>query len=332
MEDSNIGLEETFIQEEQRKGGTAAKPETWSKRKIILAITLYSLTVGCLLGPFSVVENMQSSLNFTDGMGTSSLAVLYSSVLVGQLFFAKSIMTKLTPKWTLLMSVILYSTYTMANLYPSFWTLTLSGILVGFAAAPMWLAGYTSAIRLGQYYANVSTLKKTHAITCFNSVFVNISNIAVVIGAVLFHVVFHKVTHTDLGEDSYNISSSSQELNCSGVNETMLSGDVDNACGCNFCPRDSVYNNRMLTPPEHVLKTFLWVCLGCSGFALMLALCLPTVADTDISSPANNSLPHGLIETIWFHKNMQAVLIIPLALYEGYMEIIIITEYRQVGE
>ena len=123
-----------------------------SKIKICRALLQESSAFGLLFFSYMSLEILQSSLNFDSGLGTLSLSIIYITFELGLLFFTTLIIGKLPLKWTLFLSVLGYISYTGANFYPGYATFTISAILVGLSAGPLWNAILTN------YYCN--TLKQ----------------------------------------------------------------------------------------------------------------------------------------------------------------------------
>jgi hypothetical protein len=74
------------------------------------------------------------------GLGSASLSVIYFFLIISSLFIPSFVIEKLTAKWTIVVSMLCYSGYILAQFYPSFYTLMPAAALVGIAAAPLWIA------------------------------------------------------------------------------------------------------------------------------------------------------------------------------------------------
>ena len=57
---------------------------------------------------------------------------------------------RFTSKWTMVASMLCYSTYIAAQFYPTYGTLMPSAVLVGLAAAPLWSAKCTYVSHVGK--------------------------------------------------------------------------------------------------------------------------------------------------------------------------------------
>ncbi len=75
-----------------------------------------------------------------DGVGSASLSVIYFFLILSSLFLPSILIDKLTAKWTIVLSMLCYTAYVIAQFYPSYETLMPAAALVGLAAAPLWIA------------------------------------------------------------------------------------------------------------------------------------------------------------------------------------------------
>ena len=92
---------------------------------------------------FQSMQNLQSSLNYTQGLGTIGLSVVYGALVVSALFLPPFCIRRFGCKWTIAMCLFPYAIFMAANLHATWWTIIPSAILLGFAAAPLWGAKCT---------------------------------------------------------------------------------------------------------------------------------------------------------------------------------------------
>ena len=110
-------------------------PKKWGYRNV------FGLSVSYLFvfSVFKALQNLQSSINKTGGLGLASLAVLYACFVIAG-FVSPGIVKVLGTKYSLLFGFICHFIYTLANYYPRWYTLIPSSALIGFASAPLWAA------------------------------------------------------------------------------------------------------------------------------------------------------------------------------------------------
>lgn len=97
------------------------------------------LSIGFILifSSFQAIQNLQSSLNASNGLGTISMMVVHISMVIACLV-APSIINHLTAKWALCIGVTCFLLWFSANFYPKFYTLVPSAIFVGLGQGVLW--------------------------------------------------------------------------------------------------------------------------------------------------------------------------------------------------
>ena len=78
---------------------------------------------------------LQSSLNSDGGLGTASLSTIYVALIVSCLFLPTTLIEKLGIKYTIVFSQIAYILYILANIYPKYYTLIPTAIILGFGGS-----------------------------------------------------------------------------------------------------------------------------------------------------------------------------------------------------
>lgn len=80
---------------------------------------------------YSSIANLQSSLNSDGGLGTASLSTIYVSLICSCIFLPTILIKKLGVKWTIICSQFAYISYIAANMYPRYYTLIPTAIILG---------------------------------------------------------------------------------------------------------------------------------------------------------------------------------------------------------
>ena len=62
--------------------------------------------------------SVQSSLNAEQGMGVASLSVIYASIIISSMFLPPIMIKNLGCKWTIVVGMACYVSYSFGNLYP----------------------------------------------------------------------------------------------------------------------------------------------------------------------------------------------------------------------
>lgn len=112
---------------------TSLSPEECKKErfKIIKNMIVISFGFLFLFTAFQSLQNLQSSLNPDEGLGLASLSVIYGALILSCMFVPPYMIGRLGCKWTLVLSMISYVLYTVANYYARWWTLIPASVLLG---------------------------------------------------------------------------------------------------------------------------------------------------------------------------------------------------------
>lgn len=129
------------------------KPQNVRKRTVYRNLLIISVCFVLLFTAFSALSNIQSSLNSDQGLGTTSLSVIYAAMVISCMFVPTAFIRKVGCKWTMVISMFAYSAYIAANFYATWATLIPASILLGMGAAPLWSAKCTYLTDMGQTYA-----------------------------------------------------------------------------------------------------------------------------------------------------------------------------------
>jgi hypothetical protein len=102
-----------------------------AKRMVYKNLFIVGLAWIFLFTAFQSIANLQSSLNTVNGLGTASLSTIYVSLIVSCIFLPTFLIKKLTVKWTIFFSQLTYILFIAANVYPQYYTLLPSAIILG---------------------------------------------------------------------------------------------------------------------------------------------------------------------------------------------------------
>ena len=135
-----------------------SSPEEIKKEKfrIYKNIVLISLAFFFNFTSFGGLSRLQSSLHRIEGMGTTTLAVLYGSLMLSCMFLPTLVIRFMGHRWTIAVSFSGYILYMAANGYAVWGTMITASILVGICAAPLWAAQCSYFTIIGARYARVT--------------------------------------------------------------------------------------------------------------------------------------------------------------------------------
>ena len=113
-----VGSEMGETSEEVVKSKKACAETKSQKRRIYKNVLLVSISFLLLFVAFESMSKLQSSINTVDNLGLWSSVVVYASLILSCLFVPSWVISKLTLKWTMVASILCYSTYIAAQFYP----------------------------------------------------------------------------------------------------------------------------------------------------------------------------------------------------------------------
>ena len=127
---SDMGETSDGVVENRKSSQKPCKETKSEKRRIYKNVLLVSISFLLLFVAFESMSKLQSSINTVDNLGLWSSVVVYASLILSCLFIPSLVISKLTLKWTMVASILCYSTYIAAQFYPqvrasSFWTVPL---------------------------------------------------------------------------------------------------------------------------------------------------------------------------------------------------------------
>lgn len=190
---------------------------------------------------FFGTSNLQSSINSDAALGTTTLAVIYGSLILSNIFLPVTVIKWFGCKWTIALSFIAYMPYIAAQFYPRFYTFIPAALGVGFGGGPLWCAKCTYLSIVAEAMTRVvgnDSVQDVNVVRFFGLFFV-FYQMAQVWGNLISSSVlsFGKV------ELSSDIASTS--------NITLSThSKVAEICGAKFCPGIDANINPNLIPPE----------------------------------------------------------------------------------
>uniref|UniRef100_A0A671FH00 Protein unc-93 homolog A n=1 Tax=Rhinolophus ferrumequinum TaxID=59479 RepID=A0A671FH00_RHIFE len=116
-------------------------------------VLVVSLGFLLLFTAYGGLQSLQSSLYSEEGLGVTVLSTLYGAMLLSSMFLPPLLIRMLGCKWTVVLSMSCYVTFSLGNFYASWYTLIPTSILLGLGAAPLWSAHSTYLTIMGNTHA-----------------------------------------------------------------------------------------------------------------------------------------------------------------------------------
>ena len=174
--DETISRTATEQRKNQHEDNKSCIPNTTMTMKqekfgIIKNVIIICVAFMLVFTAFQSMSALQSSINKVDGLGTWSNVAIYASLITSSMLLPSYVIKLLTVKWTLPLCMLCYTIYICTQFYPEFYTIIPSGILVGFAAAPLWIAKCTYLTQVAERYANLMSVDVEPIIVRFFGIF-----------------------------------------------------------------------------------------------------------------------------------------------------------------
>lgn len=104
---------------------------------------------------FHGTANLQSSVNTDGSLGTYTLAAIYGSLILSNIFLPVAVIRWLGCKWTIAISFVAYMPFIAAQAFPAVYTLVPSGVFVGLGGGPLWCAKCTYLTVVAEAFATL---------------------------------------------------------------------------------------------------------------------------------------------------------------------------------
>ncbi|XP_076370742.1 protein unc-93 homolog A-like [Tachypleus tridentatus] len=286
------------------------------KRKIKIIKNLLIISFGFLLlfTAFQSLSNLQSSVNSVEGLGTASLSVIYGALVISCMFVPTFMIKSLGLKYTLIASILMYSTYFAANFYAQWYTLIPTSIILGLGGAPLWTAKCAYLTETAGQYAAITGKTVDNIVVRFFGVFFMIFQSGQIWGNLISY---------------YVLSPQSNSANAT----LELDPTIYETCGANFCNENKVTSNNtnLERPPDSKVYMLCGIFTGCSILsALFVFIFLDPLyrKGEDKNNKARPSL--GLLVATFRHlKNPYQILIVPITIFSGLEQAFVIGDYTK---
>ncbi|XP_027699366.1 protein unc-93 homolog A-like [Vombatus ursinus] len=255
------------------------------------------------------MANVGSSLNMEEGLGVTTLSVIYASVIISSMFLPPVLIKKFGCKWTITFSMCCYITFSLGNFYASWFTLIPTAIILGLGAAPLWSAESTYLTTSGNIYAKKTGKLGKDVINQYFGIFYLIFQSSGVWGNLISSLVFQQ--DPPKGEIT---------------KEHLL------LCGANDCMTTSTATNSTKRPGNDLIYTLLGIYTGSGILAvLLIAVFLDQIPNDSEENEEEKNIPvwSRFLATFQHLKDKRQCLLIPLTMYSGFEQGFISSDYTK---
>ncbi len=181
-------------------------PEVSSSRsklysyKNLLGISIsFFITFGVYLSEIG----LQSSVNEDNALGLASLSIVYGSFILSCLF-SSTVISLIGTRYTMIIGYCGMTFYTVANFYPSWYTLVPGSIVVGCIFGPLWSSQAVHITSIARQYAHDIGKKPEKIVFLFFGIYVFIFKMAYVPPNIISSVVLliGRSSNTSIIDDS----------------------------------------------------------------------------------------------------------------------------------
>lgn len=274
--------------------------------KNVLVVSIGFLS---LFTAYGGLQSLQSSLNAEDGMGVASLSVIYASIIVSSMFLPPIMIKNLGCKWTIVVGMGCYVSYSLGNLYPGWYTLIPTSVILGLGGSPLWSAKCTYLTIAGNSQGAKEGKKGSDIINQYFGIFFFIFQSSAVWGNLMSSLIF------------------GQDTNIADIPEEQLL-----TCGAADCGLIISSNSTAKKPEKKLVEILVGAYIGVGLLAMLIvSIFLDNIDRTDASEFRENREPfcHTFLATFRLLKDWRLLTLIPLTMYSGFEQSFLAGEYTK---
>lgn len=262
-----------------------------------------------LFTAYGGLQNLQSSLNAEQGMGVVSLSIIYASIIVSSMFLPPIMIKNLGCKWTIVASMACYVSYSFGNLFPGWYTLIPTSVILGVGGSPLWAAKCTYLTISGNLQAAKEGKKSSDIINQYFGLFFFSFQSAGVWGNLMSSLIF------------------GQDADISEISEEQLQ-----SCGAADCGLNISTNSTINKPAQRLVWTLVGCYIGVGVLAMLIvAVFLDNIDREQASRFRGNRDPfcQTFLATFRQLKDWRLLALIPLTMYSGFEQSFLSGEYTK---
>ncbi|XP_022231281.2 UNC93-like protein [Drosophila obscura] len=274
---------------------------------------------------FHGTSNLQSSLNADKALGTTTLAVIYGSLILSNVFLPMTVISWFGCRLTMALALFAYMPYIAAQFYPRFETLIPAALMVGFGGGPLWCSKCTYLSTVSEALTQVrgnKSRKDVNTVKFFGLFFI-----------------FYQMAQV------WGNLISSSVLTLSGPAKTAPNGSLEmekdsslsqvgELCGARFCPGVGSEANPNLVPPApEQIQLLNSIFLACMAAAVVMMI-------FGVSSLKRYGVKRGdtgdglsglklLTVTINLLRKRRQILMLPITMFIGLEEAFLAVDFTR---
>ncbi|XP_026113945.1 protein unc-93 homolog A-like [Carassius auratus] len=262
-----------------------------------------------LFTAYGGLQSLQSSLNAEDGRGVISLSVIYGAMILASMFLPSIMIKNLGCKWTIVLSMACYVSYSFGNLAPGWPSLMTTSAILGIGGSLLWPAKCTYLTISGNRRGQKINKKSQDIISQYFGIFFFIFQSSAVWGNLMSSLIFGQDSSIEVPEENLQF------------------------CGATSCVENFTVANTTL-PGKHLVNTLLGCYIGLEVLAIIFVAVFLDNIDRDLviefrKTKGNQSFCSTFLATFKLLRNPRLLLLIPLTLYSGFEQSFLAGEYTK---
>ncbi|KAM8713392.1 hypothetical protein ACLKA7_013670 [Drosophila subpalustris] len=278
---------------------------------------------------FHGTSNLQSSVNADKALGTTTLAVIYGSLILSNIFLPMTVISWFGCRLTMALALFAYMPYIAAQFYPRFETLIPAALMVGFGGGPLWCSKCTYLSTVSEALTQVrgsNSRKDVNTVKFFGLFFI-----------------FYQMAQVWGNLISSSVLTLSAAESTSPANESLAVDDLDleasisrvgELCGARFCPGIGAEVNPNLVPPApeqiRLLNSIFLTCMA--GAVVMMIFGVSSLKRYGVKRGDTGDGISGLkllTVTINLLRKRRQMLMLPITMFIGLEEAFLAVDFTR---
>ncbi|XP_062129768.1 UNC93-like protein [Drosophila sulfurigaster albostrigata] len=276
---------------------------------------------------FHGTSNLQSSVNADKALGTTTLAVIYGSLILSNIFLPMTVISWFGCRLTMALALFAYMPYIAAQFYPRFETLIPAALMVGFGGGPLWCSKCTYLSTVSEALTQVrgsSSRKDVNTVKFFGLFFI-----------------FYQMAQVWGNLISSSVLTLSAAEPTSPANETLEMEELEASisrvgelCGAQFCPGIGAEVNPNLVPPApeqiRLLNSIFLMCMA--GAVVMMIFGVSSLKRYGVKRGDTGDGISGLrllTVTINLLRKRRQILMLPITMFIGLEEAFLAVDFTR---
>ncbi|EDW00806.1 UNC93-like protein [Drosophila grimshawi] len=274
---------------------------------------------------FHGTSNLQSSVNADKALGTTTLAVIYGSLILSNIFLPMTVISWFGCRLTMALALFAYMPYIAAQFYPRFETLIPAALMVGFGGGPLWCSKCTYLSTVSEALTQVrgnKSRKDVNTVKFFGLFFI-FYQMAQVWGNLISSSVLTLSASTTPANETLEMEP--LEASISRVGEL---------CGARFCPGIGAEVNPNLVPPApeqiQLLNSIFLTCMA--GAVVMMIFGVSSLKRYGVKRGDTGDGISGLkllTVTINLLRKRRQILMLPITMFIGLEEAFLAVDFTR---